>query len=323
MYYNRTISHELSSLIEEMGDLRWLYQFVRENKELDFLIGRNDSKEWVSVYRGLTRLLTFSIRNNKLKIEADKKYLKLIPGLYGLKDFDVKFIKEINELIGHIKNDDKLKRYYDNKKEGFFQNELSRLYGICGKKDSDFVIIDKEAVIGYTDTTEKNKVFGQIQGKYKSLQKEISLFDSKEYGKNLEKKAIGNELDFLALDREGNILLIEYKHGTNTSGIYLSPLQIGLYYDLFTKFPKEELKKAVFQMLEQKQKIGLINKDWIKPKEIKDIIPVLIISEYNYKSTAKDKFSKILQFSRKHHGDGFLNNIQSYNYTSKEGLSTW
>jgi hypothetical protein len=112
-------------------------------------------------------------------------------------------------------------------------------------------------------------------------------------------------------------------YGTNTSGIYLSPLQIGMYNDIFTSFPKEDLGNAVFEMLEQKQKIGLINPNWKKPKSIKDIIPVLIISEFNYKSSAKTKFDEILQFSRKQLGTSFLNNLQTFNFTIKNGLSNW
>jgi hypothetical protein len=83
------------------------------------------------------------------------------------------------------------------------------------------------------------------------------------------------------------------------------------------------LENAVFEMLEQKQKIGLINPNWRKPNKIKNIIPVLIISEYNYNSSAKTKFDEILQFTRKQLGSNFLNNLQTYNFTLKNGLSNW
>ena len=185
------------------------------------------------------------------------------------------------------------------------------------------MIIDKEAVVGYLDKKEKAKLFGPFQQKYKIMQRDISDFNSEKFGQNLEKKAVGNELDFLAMDKEGNILLIEYKHGTNTSGVYLSPLQIGLYYDIFTGLPKKELSKAVFEMLAQKQKIGLINPAWIKPSVIKDIIPVLIISNYNYKSSAKVKFEEIMDFLRPRLNPEFLKTLQTFNFTLQSGLLTW
>ena len=66
-----------------------------------------------------------------------------------------------------------------------------------------------------------------------------------------------------------------------------------MYNDIFKKFPKKDLERAVFEMLEQKQKIGLINPNWKKPNCIKEIIPVLMISEFNYKSSAECKFKEI------------------------------
>lgn len=324
MYYNRKISNTFSKLIENGGELRWLFDFVINHKELDFLIGKNNSKEWISVYRGLTRIISILPRNNtSVFIDGDDSYKGISPNLYGQKSVNENFQNDIENLITQIEQNKQFDRYYENMKEGYFQNELSRIYGICGSSDTDFVIIDKEAVIGYSNQAEKDNILGNIQQKYKQLQRKISLLNPERYGKDLEKKAIGNEVDFLALDKEGNILLIEYKHGTNTSGIYLSPLQIGMYNDIFTYFPKKELEFAVFEMLEQKQKIGLINPNWRKPNCIKDIIPVLIISEFNYKSSAKIKYDEILQLTRKQLGSSFLNNLQTFNFTTKNGLSKW
>ncbi|WP_190275743.1 amidase family protein [Thiorhodovibrio frisius] len=138
----------------------------------------------------------------------------------------------------------------------------------------------------------------------------------------MDKKAIGGELDFLALDKQGNLLLIEYKHGSNTSGIYLSPLQIGLYYDLFNQLPRDELKESVSKMLEQKKKIGLINAEWKRPN-IKDIVPVLIVSEYSERSLAKTKYQEIMDIARDKKGNSFLENIKTYNYTIQHGLTPW
>jgi len=324
MYYNRTLSNDFARLLEVQGELRWLFDFVMNHNELDFLIGKNNSKEWISIYRGLTRILTISpINLNYIKIDADKKYKSILPSLYGKKSTKNVFQNEINILIAQIEQNSIFDRYYKTKKEGYYQNELSKIYGICGQHDTDFVIIDKEAVIGYSDQAEKDNLLGPIHKKYKQLQREISLLNPKRYGKDLGKKAIGNELDFLALDKDGNILLIEYKHGTNTSGIYLSPLQIGMYYDIFTDFPRKELEISVFQMLEQKQRIGLINPKWSKPNSIKNIVPVLIISEFNYKGSAKTKFDEILQFTRNQFGSNFLNNLQSFNFNMKNGLTKW
>lgn len=325
VYYNRKISNSFSKLLEPNGVLRWLFDFVRQHTDLDFLIGKNKSKEWISIYRGLSRILTITKTQNSniIKIDGAKAYKTILPELYGEKDISYNFKIEIEDILNAVETDTKFDRYYNNKKEGYYQNILSRKYGICGDENDEFVIIDKEAVVGFSNQKEKDIAFNKIQPKYKQFQQDLSIKDSKKYGKNREKKPVGDELDFLALDKEGNILLIEYKHGKNTSGIYLSPIQIGMYYDIFTSVPRKDLENAVFEMLDQKQKIGLINPKWPTPAHIKDIIPVLIISEYNYKSSAKARFDEILSFSKKQLGSKFLNNLGMYNYTVKNGLSKW
>lgn len=330
MYYDRTLSDSFASLLEKDGKLKWLYDFVKKNEELDFLIGKNNSTEWISVYRGLSRVLKTEPykRKESLKFSAAEPYETIDDqskyNIYG-KDKPLRnFENELTEIIKKIANNKKFKPYYNNKKEGYFQNLLSRMYGICGKADDEFVIIDKEAVVGYDNKDQKKIEFGKYQKVYKELQKSISEDDPIRYGKNLEKKAIGNELDFLALDKAGNILLIEYKHGTNTSGIYLSPLQIGLYYDIFTDLRNNnssQFESSIFSMLKQKQRMGLINSRWRIPQKMKGITPVLIVSNYNSRSCAKVKFTEIMAKVRNILRDkAFLSNLQVYSFSEDDGL---
>jgi len=144
MYYNRTLSDDFSGLIEKGGSLRWLYDYVKQNKELDFLIGRNNNKEWISVYRGLSRVLTItkSGKKDNIVLDAAKAYKKLNRDFYGVKSCAIDFSKKFTKLISDVANNNKFDRYYKNEKEGYFQNILSRRYGICGKGNDDFVIID-------------------------------------------------------------------------------------------------------------------------------------------------------------------------------------
>lgn len=326
MYYDRTLTSDFSNLIEETGSLRWLFDFVKSRADLDFLIGKNNSNEWISIYRGLTRILRIvKVKDEKLiKLDATLKYKKMVPSLYGVKNIKDIFKKDIELLITMIEKDSVSDRYYKNQKEGFYQNKLSREFGICGKIDNDFVIIDKESVIGYSNEEEKKELLDPIRSNYKKIQKSLSVINPSMFGSKVEEKSIGNELDFIALNKEGDILLIEYKHGTNTNGIYLSPLQIGMYYDIFTDFPREKLEKAIMDMLVQKQKIGLIQPGWKIPKQFKDIIPVLIISEYNYEGSGKDTFEKVMDITKKElNRDDFLKNLRKYNFTSDNGLTTW
>ena len=76
-------------------------------------------------------------------------------------------------------------------------------------------------------------------------------------------------------------------------------------------------------MLVQKQKIGLINPGWHNPESIKDIIPVLIISDYDDKSIAKAKFHEVLEMIRKKYDDSFLNTLQVFTFSLENGLTKW
>lgn len=325
MYYNRTLTDDFAQLLMAGGQLRWWYDFVKSRVDLDFLIGKNNKAEFISIYRGLTRIMTIKPTRNAgiVNIDAAPSYKEIAQEFFGVKSVSSITKEPIELIINHLMANGIKDRYYGNKKEGYYQNELSRKYGICSSDDSDFVIIDKEAVIGYENESEKKQLFSSLQDGYKELQRKISNLDSDKYGKDLDKRAIGNELDFLALNKNGDVLLIEYKHGSNTSGIYLSPLQIGLYYDNFSLLPKKVLQDGITRMFEQKQRIGLINEKWKKPELSGRIIPVLIISNPNIKSSACTKFYEILEFCKKSKGSDFLRNLKTYSYTTDGGLVPW
>lgn len=324
MYYNRTLSESFSKLIEPGGELRWLFDLVKQHPELDFLTGNNKSGDWISVYRGLGRLLRIrpTSNPNEIKIDAHPAYQELVPSIYGRKGINDNFSSNLMELVQQVSESPRFFKDYNNKKEGYYQNELSRKHGICGTPTDEFVIVDKEAVIGYANQKKKDSILNPLVENYQGILNELSLSNPKRYGKNNDKKAVGNELDFLAIDKQGTILLIEFKDRLSPKGIYLSPFQIGGYYDLWTQFPKDQLKQTIIQMAEQKKRIGLINPEWEIPK-LKDIVPVLIISEYNYKSKAKEKYYEVMEFLRTRKRSSFLKNIKTYNFTLQDGLNPW
>lgn len=325
VYYNRTLSDSFAKLIKPPGKLRWLFDLVHKRSDFDFLIGRNNSKEWISVYRGTSRLVTIikTREDNLIKIDGADAYKDLMPELYGKRNTSNNFKDDLLSLTDIVANNSSFDRYYNNKKEGYYQNELSRKYGICGTPEDDFVIIDKEAVIGYENQHEKNSILAPLQAHYKGIIKELSESNPKRFGKDLEKrKSVGNELDFVALDKQGNILLIEFKDGSSAAGVYLSPFQIGAYFDLCKLLPRTALDNAIKEMFDQKKKIGLINSDWNMPV-LGNIVPVLIISNYNYKSKSKQKYQEVMDFIRARKEKPYLKNIRTYNYTSENGLVPW
>lgn len=329
MYYNRIISDKLKKLLLPDGGLYWLYSLVRKRDDLDFLIGANKSKKWIYVYRGTTRLLDISMKKSKVNISANRKYLDMAKNndlnIFGIKEItELNFEDDFVILISLVMQDPKLKKHYDNKKEGFYQNLFSRQFGILSKGDEDFVVVDKEVVIGYENKKSKKEHFGVQQDKYRTINEALSILDAKRYGSNLGKKVLGNELDFLAVNKQGDILIIEFKHGSSTKGIYLSPIQIGLYRSLFQEYIGQyetTFISHINDMVKQKKEMGLISHKWPDVILSGKIIPVLVIADYNQKSSGLPKFKKVLQECRDRMGDSFLADLRVFDYNESGQLN--
>ncbi|HRU15449.1 MAG TPA: hypothetical protein P5017_06990 [Anaerohalosphaeraceae bacterium] len=329
MYYKRVISNELQQLLMDGRELHWLYNLVRERKELDFLIGSNNSQEWVSVYCGTTRLLRISLKRNRVNIAADHKYLKYAKDkgldIYGIRETtDLYFEKDFVQMLVYLRQDNQLDRYYHNKKEGYFQNLFSRQFGIDGTGHENFAVIDKEAVIGYQDIRAKQNYFSKKQDIFKTIKKHLSEIDANKYGRNISKDALGNEVDFLAVNRSGDVLLIEFKHGSSTKGIYLSPIQIGLYCSIFNDYVRrnrQDFMDNIGEVIKQKKAIGLISPNFPKVSLTGKIIPMLVIAQFNPKSSAFDTFGEVLKICREIFKDNtWLSDLEVYEYDEQREL---
>jgi hypothetical protein len=280
-----------------------LFNLVKGRDDLDFLIGANNSKRWISVYCGTTSLLDITFTRGLVSISAHNKYIVLAQNnnlnIYGDKETaDLNFEDDFVQFISFLHQNNHLERHYGNKKEGYFQNLFSRQFGILSDGNEDFVVIDKEVVIGYQNMQIKEKYFGVQRERFKAIKKHLSELDANRYGSKLSGEALGNELDFLAVNRSGESLLIEFKHGSSTKGIYLSPIQIGLYCSLFREYIRcyrEDFIDDVGEMIKQKKDMGLISRNFPEVKLSGNIVPMLIIAKYNPRSSALSKLRETLK----------------------------
>ena len=296
MYYNRILSSIFEDLLRE-GELNWLINYVKTKDDLDILIGKNNKTEYCSIYRGTTRILLIekgTSTNSKFKVKASPKYKQMLPELFSGNLCDVTLDK-LEELRSLVATDRRFDRYHNNKKEGWYQNLYARKYGILSHENSEFVIVDKESVVGYDNENEQNTLFKPLQQTYKLIRQKLSEANPIRFGR-LENKALGSELDLLALDKDGNILLLELKYGKNTSGIYLAPFQIGLYCDIFNQLDKDVLFSTVIDMVKQKQRLGLISPDWKIPKKFGEIKAKLVIGNFNSASSSLQKYYEVISF---------------------------
>jgi hypothetical protein len=84
MYYDRTISKPLAKLISPDGKLRWLFEFVKSRNDLDFLIQKNKSKECISIYRGLAKILSIQLggKQGSIKISGNSSVRLIVEQIH-------------------------------------------------------------------------------------------------------------------------------------------------------------------------------------------------------------------------------------------------
>lgn len=235
---------------------------------MDFQTGydQKQSKSWFSVYRGTSRILQISYNDNsrskKEKIDADKAYKSLAPDIF--QNDSVIDEKSLGNYLIKIAQKPQFERYYldsaGDRKEGYYQTLIARRYTFENKQDDDFVIFDKELVIGFKDdetkdTWNKEIIESQLEA-IKTLRTKTSKrlpFDIKpDYG----------EFDFMGLTWDGDLIIMELKKDGSETKSSLSPIQIAYYEKQFTKLLMEDtsncLYKVIKDMILQKQRMGLI-----------------------------------------------------------------
>ncbi len=256
-YYNRTMSSKLEDLFKEAGGkFHWMIQYVKDHSELDFQTGSNNTSSWFQIYRGTGRVLKIT---NSGRVSADKEYIKLYPDFY-----EHPTPERFDELLSILNKQEKFFRYYakddlSERKEGYYQTLIARRYTFDNTSADDFIIIDKELVIGFENTATEEKWNAPISNE---LEKRIIKARAALTPTRLPSviKTKYGEFDFLGLNWDGDIIIMELKQD-DPNKTYLSPAQACFYHLQFAKLYKElpSMYDDIRQMVIQKIELGLIN----------------------------------------------------------------
>ena len=256
-YYNRTMDSVIYNQFKEGGQYHWMIQYVKDHPELDFQTGSNKNNSWFSVYRGTSKIIKIE-KHGKSKISYEKKYYDLCPEYYE----DTTNSVHLNTLLDKLKTDPVLSKYYGNeltgkKAEGYYQNLIARRYTFLNKPDDDFIIIDKEFVIGFKNEETKKRILDKIAAEFKNLLENKFRPSLKSLRKNVA--TTYGEVDFLGLNWDGDLIIIELK-GDDPQKIFTSPIQVGFYQRLLTQVLDEypDLYMNIRSMLKQKVDLSLI-----------------------------------------------------------------
>lgn len=306
-YYDRVMRPKIVEHINR--NLSWLIPYVKDHPSLDFQTGHdpNKNRSWFSVYRGTGKVFSIEATNRKiLPYKADKAYKELLPEI-----FEKPTPELFDKYLSIIDSNPKFGCYYQDSKgipkEGFFQALIGRRYTFDLKDDDEFVIFDKEFVVGFLNKITKKNWNNGIKIKQNAKIKEFRNTYKKKLPKTI--KALYGEFDFLGLNKNGDILIMELKQNDATKTA-LSPIQIAFYYMQFEKLMKEDksLSRKINEMIEQKIELGIISDRFKKNLPIQlsgKIIPYVIVGE--------DKpLSKIQSERFKSAKDIFLRMMKAY-----------
>ncbi|UKK73928.1 hypothetical protein L6467_05835 [Segatella bryantii] len=305
-YYDRTMDDSFISKV--LGDYPWLIKFVKKTPELDFQTGHDprQGRSWFSVYKGTGRVITFVSRRNGYKIDAADAYKRIAPIVFFEHPTENSFV----EYLSNIREAPNLQRYYESdqgKKEGFYQNLIGRRYTFNTKAEDDFIIIDKEMVVGFKDEVTKTAWNKDIISNIEALIRNLRRDYKGRLPKDISSKY--GEFDFLAMTWDGDIIIMELKQDDSLK-TSLSPIQVRFYDEQFHKLLKEnkDISDNIMKMVQQKVDMGIINvpKGRSLPQKLSGKIETCVIvgEEKSLSPTICDRFRVVRKI--------FLPNMKSY-----------
>ena len=247
--YDRAPSKGLQTALSN-GPLRALLR-LGERKvagcHLDVHLRRNDE---VHVYCGLTRPVVVRRKSNgDTQVTAAKSYVnqKCSPSFFGLwpqgRLNATEFERNLTRYLERVHVAPRWVR-----SEGSVQSEWARV-------TEPWIPFDREAVLEYPSTSERNRA-RHFDAVARARERVEALRKSQGWAK-LPKR--GGEVDQLAVDTDGRLVIIELKHAS-ASGVYYAPLQLLQYvwewHDAF-----ETTRNSLQQLLDARVALGLTPPD--------------------------------------------------------------
>ena len=91
--------------------------------------------------------------------------------------------------------------------------------------------------------------------------------------------SFGQEADVLAVDRDGNLLVIEVKPAKAAKGLVWGPAQVRFYAEVFARLLNidDGARGKLAGMLAQRRKLGLTPSNEIELRDQPSVIPVLAV----------------------------------------------
>jgi hypothetical protein len=148
---------------------------------------------------------------------------------------------------------------------------------LCANGGESYQVIDREAVFDFRDTGERERVHTALRT---PLLDALDVPTPQSWWR--PPASLGGELDILAVDARGRLLVMEVKPADNLPGITWAPLQVSFYARLFDHWSEavgRESAEFLNRMLGQRIAIGLEKESSVSLSYPLNIVPVIAIGD--------------------------------------------
>jgi hypothetical protein len=268
VYYDRTVTQALREALASGGVFAFLVETVRQQHLADLQLRGYPAQKtcWATMYCGLTKVIDVYENSGEFWLKGKIADPSWDPA-WGTRRPPSQWTKESKRVASYV----------DSALRGVparFTNEGALQAMLCTRAGDLFSVIDREAVIGFRTIDERAAMYASLQHPLAAAcppDSENAWFAPPSFG---------GELDLLAVDRAGRLLVIEVKPGSSTRGIAWAPLQASFYAALFRAWAdeaEEHARDVLESMLSQRIELG-ISSDPPRPLAYPlDIVPVVAI----------------------------------------------
>ena len=276
--YDRTIPEEFRAELSPGGRFERLVRFAHHRHLADVQLRAVGTLSWATIYCGLANVLHLEYRKTRgYRLRADDQHMtanKAGPpeGILGWTTWST----PARLMAGWPA----IEAYMAGQFNGTaprWANEGAVQAMLCAYGGESYQVIDREAVFDFRDTAERERI-------HKALR--APLLDALDVptpeGWWRPPASLGGELDILAVDARGRLLVMEVKPADNLPGITWAPLQVSLYTRLFHHWSEavgRESAEILNTMLRQRIAIGLEEASSVSLSYPLKIVPVIAIQD--------------------------------------------
>jgi hypothetical protein len=278
IWYDRTIPEEFRAELSPGGRFERLVRFARGRHLADVQLRATGSLSWATIYCGLTNVLRLEYRRTRgYQLRADKGYMAANQagppeGILGWTTWSA----PAQLMAGWPAIEAYMTRQFDGVAPRW-TNEGAVQTMLCANGGGSYRVIDREAVFDFRDTRERERVHEELRT---PLLNALDVPAPEGWWRPPD--SLGGELDLLAVDARGRLLVMEVKPAANLPGITWAPLQVSFYARLFQHWSKEiggKSAEILNRMLRQRIAIGLEEESSVSVSYPLDIVPVVAIQD--------------------------------------------